>query len=291
MSYSDANAPGGGGGGGSTSIANGTTPITGGTDKQVIYNDGGVVRGSSDMLYDKTNNAVGFGAAPFDWNANVIAGLGFPAWQSSKSANGFSGFGSYNPSAGAAGWAGLAGANNLAQYLRVTLGGSGNSQTLLDSEAQSAAFTTNGEGGIQVASVTTASTTAHVSLGCKVGGVIKSRITLRSDGRGITLHNALTLTPTALSGAAIAATSALGVGNHHFSAPGANRTHTLVARSLVIAGYRATYSVIGSIGGFQIDLAPNGSDTIQGLATPASLTGNYSSVTLEACGTTDWRIA
>ena len=44
---------GGGGASGSSSIASGTTPITGCTDKQVLFNDAGVVQCNSNLTFDK----------------------------------------------------------------------------------------------------------------------------------------------------------------------------------------------------------------------------------------------
>jgi hypothetical protein len=102
------------------------------------------------------------------------------------------------------------------------------------------------------------------------------------------LAKALIMTPTSLTGAAIAATSTLGLGNYHLSALAADRVHTLVARSSVVAGYRVTYSLVSTAGGFHVDLTPNGSDTIKGSSSPYVLSTDYQSVTLEASLTTDW---
>jgi hypothetical protein len=109
-----------------------------------------------------------------------------------------------------------------------------------------------------------------------------------SGGTGIILSKATTRTPTALTGAAIAATSTVGLGSYHFSAPGANRAHTLVSRASVAAGYRVTYTLVGATGGFAIALTRNGTDTILGGTSTYDLDVAYESVTLEACGTNDW---
>ncbi len=44
--------------GGGGALVSGTTPISGGTDKQILFNDGGVVSGDSQFLWNKTANAI-----------------------------------------------------------------------------------------------------------------------------------------------------------------------------------------------------------------------------------------
>lgn len=44
--------------GGGSSVVSGTTPISSGIDKQILFNDGGVVSGDSQFLWDKTANAL-----------------------------------------------------------------------------------------------------------------------------------------------------------------------------------------------------------------------------------------
>lgn len=45
-------------GGGSTTVVTGSTPITGGADTEVLFNDGGVVNSDPGVTLDKTNNGV-----------------------------------------------------------------------------------------------------------------------------------------------------------------------------------------------------------------------------------------
>jgi hypothetical protein len=79
--------PIGGGGGGSTTIVSGTTPITGGADKQLCFNDGGVIScGNAGLTFSKATGlltasgfisvaSAGTAAAPSLSVGNATTGL------------------------------------------------------------------------------------------------------------------------------------------------------------------------------------------------------------------------
>ena len=71
------------GGGGSSSIAMGSTPISGGADKQILFNDGGVVQGNTGLTFDKSLGNVS--AAGFF--------IGLSSWLNSNSTSSYLAFG------------------------------------------------------------------------------------------------------------------------------------------------------------------------------------------------------
>lgn len=272
---------GGGGSGGSTSIANGTTPITGGTNKQLLFNNAGVVQGAAGSFYDLVLGVTSMGTAVIDMAGSPDGGGGNVGyWQIFTSINGGAWFNVYNGSAGAGARGGFCADSSGNNAIQVASFGNGYSTSRF---GQALA---NWSGMLANEKMFVGNKGAF---SFKLGTNSTTRIELEGDGRSVILETAITFRPTVLTGAGIAATSTVGLGNYHFTSPGANRAHTLVARSAVLAGYRVTYSVVGAIGvGNVISLTRNGSDTIEGGTATLELIFDYASVTLEAVGTVDW---
>jgi hypothetical protein len=185
----------------------------------------------------------------------------------------------YNGSNGTAAGAGFAAHTSSGPILRIlAIANGGSAFSFLGSSAA-------GNSVFASDSATCFVTTAAVDM--KFGANDALAYTIKGDGTGTRFAKAVAYTPTELTGAGIAATSGVGVPSVWFSTPGANRDHTMVARSSVPKGYRVSYFMDGSAGGFTVRVLANGADTIrQGTQT---LTDN-GFVELMAVGTTEWTV-
>lgn len=257
----------------------GVTTITSGTDTRLLFQDGSVVGQDALLTYSKTLDALASGSAAVDL-AGIIGGGHRGLIQVRESNNGGT-------------WIYVANSNNGAGARGgVVLDGSGANIGKL--EQFGTGYTGSFLGQVMAGYIGLESQ-EEMAIGSTgafpvLFGAANAEY-FRMDGTGgtgVRFAKAITMTPTELADAAVAATSTVGLGNYNFSGLTANRAHTLVARSSVVKGYEVTYSLTDSPGAFAVNLTRNGTDTILGGTSVYPLNTDRESVTFRAAGTTDW---
>lgn len=265
--------------GGSSGITVGTTTVTSGTDKRIFFQDGSVVGQDALLNYDKTLDAFASGSAAIDVSGSLGGGHR-GLIQAVETNNGGSWVYVANNSGGAGARGGIVINGSGANIAKLEQFGSGYTGSFLGQVMA-------GYVGFEAQEEMAIGNTGAFPVLFGAANAEYFRMD-GAGGTGVRFAKAITMTPTELADAAVAATSTVGLGNYHFSGITANRAHTLVARSSVAKGYRVTYSMVDSPGAFAVNLTRNGTDTILGGTSVYALNTDRESVTLEASGTTDW---